>query len=107
MKKSVVKALWSEGKPACCTLIKFGDPRVAEIAAMSGFDCLWMDLEHHCWSVETAENMIRAARLLGCDAPLLKRALEQIRDQYQELGFTMPRLNADTKASNEYAGGVR
>jgi 4-hydroxy-2-oxoheptanedioate aldolase len=277
MKKSVVKSLWSEGKPACCTLIKFGDPRVAEIAAMSGFDCLWMDLEHHCWSVETAENMIRAARLLGCDVmarpakgeimrmgrlleagatgilyprvetveeakecvrwakfapqgergfdggnadspygsmdmatyikvanretfilaqiespsavpnaraiaevdgidglffgpgdfsvlagvpgqfesdtvqnalqqvsksaraagkqfgtlvfsreqaarvlnmgatfvtmgcdvPLLKRALEQIRDQYQELGFTMPRLNADTKASNEYAGGVR
>jgi 4-hydroxy-2-oxoheptanedioate aldolase len=67
MKKSIVKTLWAESKPACCTLIKIADPRVVEIAAKSGFDCLWMDLEHHCWSVETAENMIRAARLLGCD----------------------------------------
>ena len=67
MKKSIVKALWKEGKPACCTLVKFADPRVSEIAAMAGFDCLWMDLEHHSWSMETAKNMIRAARLLGCD----------------------------------------
>jgi len=67
MKKSTVKTLWAEGRAACCTLVKLADPRVAEIAAMAGFDCLWMDLEHHCWSLETAENMIRAARLLGCD----------------------------------------
>ncbi len=65
MKKSIVKTLWAQGQPACCTLIKLADPRVSEIAA--SFDCLWMDLEHHCWSLETAENMIRAARLLGCD----------------------------------------
>jgi len=67
MRKSIVKELWAAGQPACCTLVKLADPRVSEIAAMAGFDCLWMDLEHHCWSLETAENMIRAARLLGCD----------------------------------------
>jgi 4-hydroxy-2-oxoheptanedioate aldolase len=67
MRKSNVKSLWAQNKAACCTLVKFADPRVSEIAAMAGFDCLWMDLEHNSWSLETAENMIRAARLLGCD----------------------------------------
>jgi 4-hydroxy-2-oxoheptanedioate aldolase len=67
MRESVVKALWADGQAACCTLVKFADPRASEIAAMAGFDCLWIDLEHHSWSMETAENMIRAARLLGCD----------------------------------------
>lgn len=63
MKRSRVKALWAEGKPACCVLIKIKDPRVAELASLIGFDCLWFDLEHHCISVETAENMMRAARV--------------------------------------------
>ena len=67
MKNSIVKKLWSEGKPACCTMVKMKDPCISEIAARTGFDCLWMDLEHNNWSMETAENMIRAARLLGCD----------------------------------------
>lgn len=67
MKESIVKKLWSKDEAACCTMVKFADPRVSEIAANTGFDCLWIDLEHHSWSMETAENMIRAARLIGCD----------------------------------------
>ena len=29
-----------------CTKINFSDPRATEIAAMCGFDCLWLDMEH-------------------------------------------------------------
>jgi len=32
------------------------------MVALLGFDCLWFDLEHHSTSVETANQMMRAAR---------------------------------------------
>lgn len=43
---------------------------------------------------------------MGCDVPMLKRALEQLSAQYRELGFAMPRLNCGSGSANEYAGGA-
>jgi 4-hydroxy-2-oxoheptanedioate aldolase len=43
------------------------DPRVAEIAAMSGFDCLWLDQEHTANTLLGIENMIRAAKIHDVD----------------------------------------
>ncbi len=41
------------GNRASCLKINFNDAQVSELAAMSGFDCLWIDREHQAqdWSV--------------------------------------------------------
>jgi 4-hydroxy-2-oxoheptanedioate aldolase len=56
------------GKPASCTKLNLADPRVAEIAAMSGVDSLWLDMEHVPNSIETIENQVRAAKMFDVDA---------------------------------------
>lgn len=48
----------------CCHLT---DPSVYELASLVGFDGIWMDLEHHGYSVETAGHLMRAARVGGTD----------------------------------------
>ncbi len=67
MRTSRVKQRWKEGCPAFCTMVHLTDPAAAELAGSLGFDCLWIDLEHHGTSLETAANMMRAARIGGSD----------------------------------------
>jgi 4-hydroxy-2-oxoheptanedioate aldolase len=43
------------------------DPSVYELASLMGFDGIWMDMEHHGYSLETATNLMRAARVGDCD----------------------------------------
>jgi 4-hydroxy-2-oxoheptanedioate aldolase len=52
---------------ATCTKINFSDPRAAEIAAMCGFDCLWLDMEHVPTDWQTVENQIRSAKIYDVD----------------------------------------
>jgi 4-hydroxy-2-oxoheptanedioate aldolase len=40
---------------------------VYELTGLMGFDAIWMDLEHHGYSVETAAHLMRAARVGGTD----------------------------------------
>ena len=63
----VLKKLRS-GQPAFCFKINTGDPRVAEIAAMSGIDCVWLDREHCPNDLGAIEHQIRACLLHGADA---------------------------------------
>jgi 4-hydroxy-2-oxoheptanedioate aldolase len=56
------------GQVASCVKINLSDPRVIEIAAMSGFDCVWLDMEHVPTDWATIENQIRAAKVYDCDA---------------------------------------
>src|SRR6478672_498589 len=37
------------------------------MTSLMGFDAIWMDLEHHHYSVETAANLMRAARVGSSD----------------------------------------
>ncbi len=67
MRPSRVKRRWRDGKPAICTAVALNDPSVAELVSLLGFDCLWIDLEHHGVSVETAAQLMRAARVGGAD----------------------------------------
>ena len=67
MRKSRVLKKIREGKTAFCTKLNLSDPRVAEIAAMSGFDCIWIDNEHVPMDFLALENMIRAAKIYDCD----------------------------------------
>ena len=46
LRKSRVIRKIKEGKTAFSFKLNLCDPRVAEIAAMSGIDCLWIDMEH-------------------------------------------------------------
>ena len=55
------------GKVASCVKLNLADPRVAEIAAMSGFDCVWLDMEHVPNTLDSIENQVRAAKIYDVD----------------------------------------
>ena len=67
MRKSRVLRQMRSGKVATCTKLNLSDPRAAEIAAMCGFDCLWIDLEHVPNSMSCVENTVRAAKIYDVD----------------------------------------
>ena len=55
------------GKVATCTKLNLSDPRAAEIAAMCGFDCIWIDLEHVPNNMKDVEDAVRAAKIYDVD----------------------------------------
>ena len=55
------------GKVATCTKLNLSDPRAAEIAALSGFDCVWIDLEHVPNNMKDVEDAVRAAKIYDVD----------------------------------------
>lgn len=65
-KSKVIKKI-KEGKTVLCTKANLADPRVVEIAAMCGVDCVWLDMEHVPTDYYELENMIRAAKIYDCD----------------------------------------
>ncbi len=67
MRKSKVLRKIRNGEVAFCTKLNLSEPRVAELAAMSGFDCIWLDNEHVPTDFSALENMIRAAKIYDCD----------------------------------------
>ena len=67
MRFSRIKAKISRGEPALCVCLHLTDPSVYELTSLLGFDGIWMDLEHHGYSVETAAQLMRAARVGTAD----------------------------------------
>jgi 4-hydroxy-2-oxoheptanedioate aldolase len=67
MRRSRVLQKLRAGQVATCTKLNLGDPRAAEIAALCGIDCLWVDQEHVSNGIETIEHGIRAAKACGSD----------------------------------------
>jgi 4-hydroxy-2-oxoheptanedioate aldolase len=63
MRYSRIKAKISRNEPALCTTLTLADPVVFELTSLMGFDGIWLDLEHHGHSVETAAELMRAARV--------------------------------------------
>src|SRR5882757_5134039 len=63
MRHSVIKAKLRRNEPALVTTLHYVDPTLFEMTSLMGFDGIWMDLEHHHYSVETAANLMRAARV--------------------------------------------
>jgi 4-hydroxy-2-oxoheptanedioate aldolase len=69
-----VLARLRQGQLATCYKTNLVDARVAEIAALFGFDCVWSDMEHtandwgvverHVWAAKTQDTdvMVRVAR---------------------------------------------
>jgi 4-hydroxy-2-oxoheptanedioate aldolase len=67
MRKSVVKTKLARGEPVLITTLHFTDPSLYELTSLMGFDGIWMDLEHHAYSLETASGLMRAARVGASD----------------------------------------
>ena len=67
MRKSRVLRQMRNGKVATSIKLNLSDPRVAEIAAMCGFDCIWIDLEHVPNSMTCVEETVRAAKIYDVD----------------------------------------
>src|SRR6187401_2688611 len=63
MRTSRVKAKLSRGEPVLVTTLHLNEPSLYEMVSLMGFDAIWLDLEHHGFSVETAHNLLRAARV--------------------------------------------
>ena len=63
MRLSRVKAKLWRNEPALITTLHLTDASVFELTSLMGFDGIWMDLEHHGYSVETAGGLMRAARV--------------------------------------------
>jgi 4-hydroxy-2-oxoheptanedioate aldolase len=67
MRRSRVLEKLRAGKIVGCLKLNLADPRVAEIAAASGIDCLWTDLEHVPSDLRDIENQVRAAKIYDVD----------------------------------------
>jgi 4-hydroxy-2-oxoheptanedioate aldolase len=67
MRFSRIKSKLNRNEPALITTLHYIDPTLYEMTSLMGFDGIWMDLEHHHYSVETAANLMRAARVGSSD----------------------------------------
>ena len=63
MRKSRIKQKLQQNQPALITALQLNDPVAFELTSLMGFDGIWMDLEHHFLSLETAGQLMRAARV--------------------------------------------
>lgn len=63
MRPSVVKAKLKKNEPALVTCLHLTDPSLHELVGLMGFDGIWMDMEHHAYSVEKATELMRASRV--------------------------------------------
>jgi 4-hydroxy-2-oxoheptanedioate aldolase len=63
MRKSNILAKIAQGRVALATTLHLIDPSLFEMTALMGFDGIWMDMEHHGYSLETAASLMRAARV--------------------------------------------
>ena len=67
MRPSRVLAKLRAGEVASCFKLNLADARAAEIAAMAGFDCLWLDMEHVGNDLSVIEKSVWAAKSRDTD----------------------------------------
>jgi len=67
MRPSRVLKKLRAGGTASCIKINSSCPRVVELAALAGFDCVWLDMEHVPSDWRTLESQINAAKIYDTD----------------------------------------
>ena len=67
MLPSRIKAKLARNEPVLLTTLHYSDPSIYEMTSLMGFDGIWLDLEHHHHSLETANSLLRAARVGSSD----------------------------------------
>lgn len=102
MKKNHLKRALNEGKVVFGPFMKFTDPAAVEVMGFAGFDFVIIDEEHGPISMESAQNMIRAAesvditpiiRVGNNDEDLILRALD-----IGAQGIEIPQINSRSDA---------
>lgn len=102
MKKNNLKEVLKEGKNVFGPFMKFADPAAVEIMGFAGFDFVIIDAEHGPISMQSAQNMIRAAetanitpviRVANNDEALILRALD-----IGAQGIEIPQINSKSQA---------
>ncbi|MBA7560178.1 aldolase [Candidatus Atribacteria bacterium 1244-E10-H5-B2] len=102
MKKNNLKKALHDSKIVFGPFLKITDPAVVEIMGFAGFDFVIIDAEHGPVSMESAQNMIRAAESVNItpiirvgdnDEALILRALD-IGTQ----GIEIPQINSKSQA---------
>jgi 4-hydroxy-2-oxoheptanedioate aldolase len=71
MRTNALKQKLRDGKPVFGVMLTFPSPPVVEILGYIGFDWVLLDNEHGSITVDTAEDVIRAAELTGI-APIVR-----------------------------------
>lgn len=67
MRRSIVKLNLQRDLPSLGVILHLTDPSLYEMTSLLGFHLIWMDMEHHAYSLETAAGLMRAARVGGAD----------------------------------------
>lgn len=67
MRMSRVLRMMRRGEVAVSVKLNLADARAVEIAAMCGYDCIWIDMEHVPNDNFFVENAVRAAKIYDCD----------------------------------------
>lgn len=67
LRRSKVMEKLRSGKIASCFKTNLADIRTVQIAAMSGFDCVWTCMEHVPNDIETIEGQVLAAKAHDVD----------------------------------------
>lgn len=71
MRESKILKKLREGQTVSCFKVNIGDPQVAELTAMAGFDCVWLDREHLAQDWNILASQIWAAK--GQDTDVMVR----------------------------------
>jgi len=102
MNKNYLKESLKEGKNVYGPFMKFTDPAAVEIMGFAGFDFVIIDAEHGPISMQSTQNMIRAAetanitpiiRVSSNDEALILRALD-----IGAQGIEIPQINSKSQA---------
>ena len=102
MKKSRLRNLLEEGKPAVGIQLRFGVPAIAELAGLAGFDWILIDTEHAPQTPVSVQAQIQAAgctpatpivRVARTDPDLIKLYLDM-----GALGIVVPFVNSPEEA---------
>lgn len=67
IRKSRILRQIKNNKVATCIKININDVRNIEIAALSGFDSVWIDMEHVPTDYRFVENAVQCAKIYDCD----------------------------------------
>ena len=67
MRNSRIKAKLAKNQPVLLTTLHIPDAQLYELTSLLGFDAIWLDLEHHAFSVESAAELARATRVGSSD----------------------------------------
>ncbi len=68
MISSVVRTKLANQEPILSAKACYADPEIVEMIGRSGFDCVWICLEHRRIDPAVLQSLILSARVSGCDS---------------------------------------